>query len=105
MKWITVSELKEMMAQNPSLQVIDVREEYEYQICNIGCKNMPMGDIAENIDDLDNSEELIVLCKSGRRAEAVANLLATDFGFENVSIVEGGIMAWAENIDNSLETY
>lgn len=105
MKLITVSELKEMLAQNASLQIIDVREQYEYDICNIGCKNLPMGDIAENIDQLDKTNVLIVMCKSGKRAEAVANLLATDYNFDNVAIVEGGIMAWAENIDNSLEIY
>ena len=43
------------------------------------------------------------MCRSGKRAEAVANLLVTDFSLTNVYCLDGGILAWKEHIDNTLD--
>jgi rhodanese-related sulfurtransferase len=42
------------------------------------------------------------MCRSGKRAEAVANILSTDFNRSNVVILEGGILAWKENVEPTL---
>lgn len=105
MKTINVSDLQALQ-QNQSLNILDVREMYEYNICKIdGAVNIPMGEITERVDELERDEALYVCCKSGKRAEAVCNLLITDYGFENLILIEGGIEAYANQIDNSLELY
>jgi rhodanese-related sulfurtransferase len=43
------------------------------------------------------------MCQSGRRAEAVVNLLETEFHFPNVFVMEGGILGWIEHVDPSLK--
>ncbi|SFT43810.1 adenylyltransferase and sulfurtransferase [Lishizhenia tianjinensis] len=105
MKTINVNDLKALQ-QNQSLIILDVREEYEYNICRIeGAVNIPMGEITERVDELEREDPVYVCCKSGKRAEAVCNLLITDYAFENLVVIEGGVEAYAKEIDNSLELY
>ncbi|MDX1445711.1 rhodanese-like domain-containing protein [Lishizhenia sp.] len=105
MKTINVNDLKTLQQQQSPI-IIDVRETYEYNICKIeGAVNIPMGEITERVDELEREEAVYVCCKSGKRAEAVCNLLITDYGFENLVLIEGGVEAYAKEIDNSLELY
>ena len=71
----------------------------------MGGLHIPMAEVAARANEIDSSKEVIVLCRSGRRAESVANLLETDLEFPNVSIFEGGILAWIDQVDASLESY
>lgn len=105
MQYITPIELKEKLDQNANLTMLDIREPYELDICNIGGLQIPMGDIEARIEEIDANSDVIVVCKSGRRAQAVANLLTSDFEMNSVTILEGGILRWIEDVDNSLEAY
>lgn len=104
MKFISVRKLAECLNKN-DFQLLDVREPYEFKICALKCIHIPMGELLMNIDKLDSSKQVGVICKTGKRAAAVANLLETDFNFKNVFVVEGGIIAYAKEIDSSLEIY
>ncbi len=104
MKYITPLEYKELQNSNDSV-LLDIREPYELDICSMGGLHIPMADVAARASEIDKSKEVIVLCRSGRRAESVANLLETDLEFPNVSILKGGILAWIDQVDASLESY
>lgn len=105
MKIISVQELANYLQSSQQFQLIDVREPYEVKISSIGGVNIPMAFIHERISEVDQKLPTCVLCKTGKRAEAVANLLETDFGFSDVMVANGGITAYALEIDNSLEVY
>ena len=83
--------------------IVDVRENYEFENCNIGFLHIPMGEISERIKEIPSDKKIIVMCQSGKRAEAVANLLETEFELNSVFIMEGGINAWIEKIDQTLQ--
>lgn len=104
MKYITPLEYKERQNNNDAV-LLDIREPYELDICSMGGLHIPMAEVASRANEIDQSKEVIVLCRSGRRAESVANLLETDMEFPNVSIFEGGILAWIDQVDSSLEAY
>lgn len=104
MKYITPLEYKERQNNNDSV-LLDIRESYELEICSMGGVHIPMADITARVKEIDATKEVIVLCRSGRRAEPVANMLLTDFSFPNVSIFKGGILAWIDQVDETLETY
>jgi rhodanese-related sulfurtransferase len=104
MKYITPLEYKERQNNNDSV-LLDIRESYELEICSMGGVHIPMADITARVKEIDATKEVIVLCRSGRRAEPVANMLMTDFSFPNVSIFKGGILAWIDQVDETLETY
>ncbi|MEO6567521.1 MAG: ThiF family adenylyltransferase, partial [Opitutaceae bacterium] len=85
--------------------LIDVREPYELEICAIQpAEQIPMRQIPERLDSLPKDKHLLILCHSGARSLRVTEFLRAR-GFKSVSNVEGGIDAWAEEIDPSLRRY
>jgi sulfur-carrier protein adenylyltransferase/sulfurtransferase len=104
MKEISVQELKQRLDKQEDIQLIDVREEHEAEICEIGGELIPMGDVMDNIDRISRSKPVIVHCRSGKRSGAIVQVLEKQ-GFDNVYNLRGGILAWAEEIDPSMNKY
>lgn len=105
MQWITPKELQKNLLENQSWIVLDVRESYELDICSIVSKHIPMAEISKRYTELDKTKNIVVMCKTGKRAEAVANLMECDFNFNHLYVLEGGILNWIAEIDNQLEIY
>ena len=87
------------------MELIDVRENWEYDICHIASTHIPMHTIPEAIGTFDKERPYLIVCKTGRRAEAVANLLESEYNFKDVAVLEGGITAWYALTDPSFEIY
>ena len=63
---------------------------------------IPLGELPARIGELDSGAETIIHCKAGgRSAKALAFL--NEFGFTNACHVQGGITAWAREIDPRIE--
>jgi len=96
MNVITVEELKLKMDKGEKINLIDVREPHENADFNIGGILLPLGKVQtmqiENIENL-KTEPVIVYCRSGNRSMQAAMLLE-QFGFENVTNLAGGMLAW-----------
>lgn len=93
---ISVAKLKERMAGNDPLNLLDVREPDERVEFNIGGVFIPLGQVmAMQTDEIDNlkTEEIICYCRSGKRSMQAAMMLET-FGFTNVVNLDGGMNAW-----------
>ena len=104
MKELTVKELKQLKDTTTDFQLIDVREEHERDICEIGGEHIPMDDIMDNIDKIAKDKQVIIHCRSGARSGAVCNKLES-MGYTNVYNLKGGILAWADEIEPSLTKY
>lgn len=100
---ISVQELKARMDAG-GIQVLDVREPYEYEIANIGVPLIPLNELPERYEELNRDQPLAVHCRSGARSANAVKLLQ-ERGFENVYNVEGGILAWSEEIDPEVPQY
>jgi len=103
MQIISALELHHAMQKGQEFEIVDVREPYEYDACNIGSVHIPMGEICNRIADLPKDKNIVIMCRSGKRAEAVANILMTDYSISNVYILDGGILAWKDQIDSTLD--
>ncbi len=106
MQEITVQELKEKMDAGENIELIDVRQPDEYQKAKIeGAKLIPLPEIIQRMDEIDNSKPIVVHCKmGGRSAKAIEFLQAA--GFEgDMSNLVGGITAWSDEIDPSVPKY
>lgn len=92
---ITAAELKQRIGQGEKLNLIDVREQYEYDEYNLGGTLIPLGDLQSKIDDLDElkNQEVIVHCRSGARSGAAQAFLIKN-GFTNVRNLIGGAIAY-----------
>ncbi|UKJ07626.1 rhodanese-like domain-containing protein [Solitalea lacus] len=103
MKEITVQELKQKIDNQEDFQLIDVREEFEYQDANIGGTLIPLGNILLESDKISKDKDVVVHCRSGKRSAAAIMQLEQQFGFTNLANLQGGILAWAAEIDPSLK--
>ncbi len=107
MQQFNVTDLSRRLAKPESekLQLLDVREEWEFSICQIeGSRNVPMAQIPAAVQDLDPTTATVVICHHGMRSAQVADYLER-CGFETVINLEGGIDAWAREIDPNMPTY
>jgi rhodanese-related sulfurtransferase len=85
--------------------LLDVREPWEYGICRIeGAQSLPMRQIPAALDELDRDRELVVICHHGIRSQQVAMYLDHQ-GFRNVINLQGGVAAWARDVDPAMPTY
>ncbi len=102
---ISPHELKRRMDTGEPFELIDVREPFEYEIARIdGAKLIPLGEIAERLDELQREQPIIVHCHSGKRSAQAVGLLQQR-GFAKVYNLEGGIDAWSEQIDSNVPKY
>jgi adenylyltransferase/sulfurtransferase len=105
---ISVTELKARLdkkeTNNDNFLLLDVREPYEAQIAQIGGKLIPQNDVPNRLSELNPDQEILVHCRSGARSQKIAEFLKAN-GFQKVSNVAGGILAWSDEIDPSVQKY
>ena len=68
MKEVTVKELKAMIDNKEDFQLIDVREEHEFDICNLNGKLIPMGEVMDHVAEISKDKKVVVHCRSGKRS-------------------------------------
>ena len=77
----------------------------KFDICQIkGAILIPMGEITENYVNLNKNKKIALYCHSGIRSMHVANFLLSK-GFQSLANLQGGIDAWAQEIDTTVERY
>jgi len=102
---ITATELAERINEGNHLHLLDVREPHELEISSLDDADLiPLGQLASRMSELDSAEEMVIFCKSGTRSVRALELLVSA-GFRKVKNLEGGINAWAREVDPSLPVY
>ena len=96
MQFITAVELKNKLNQADDLFLLDIREEYEREVNSIPSYHIPMGEVCDRMNELPSGKSIIVICNSGQRAEALTNLLESDFNRDNLVVLQGGMSALSE---------
>lgn len=102
---ITAEELARRLKSRTPPRLLDVREPHELAISSLpGAVNLPLGQLAGRLSELDPAEEWIVFCKSGIRSTRALEILLSA-GFRKVKNLRGGINSWAQSIDHRLPIY
>ncbi|WP_433759318.1 adenylyltransferase/sulfurtransferase MoeZ [Nocardia sp. CA-135398] len=104
---ITARELKDLLDAGKEIELIDVREPVEWDIVHIeGAKLIPKDRFlsGEALSDLPQNRPIVLHCKTGVRSAEVLAVLK-NAGFSDASHVQGGIVAWANQVDRSLPVY
>jgi rhodanese-related sulfurtransferase len=96
MKEISVSELREMRENKEDIQLVDVREQYEYDEMNLGGELIPMAEALERMNEISRVKKVVIHCRSGKRSAAVIHALESQAGYDNLYNLQGGIIAWVE---------
>jgi rhodanese-related sulfurtransferase len=101
---IFAEDLKQKLDAGDRLYLLDVREEDEFEISNIGGHLIPLSELPKHFHEFDNQTEIVAICKMGTRsARAVEMLLKA--GFSKVRNLAGGIHAWSDRVDHSVRKY
>lgn len=89
----------------PNPVLLDVRELSEIQICHIpNSIHMPLHSLSVRINELDKATPIVCICHHGMRSMQAARYLEQS-GFDRVVNLNGGIHAWATQVDQKMETY
>ncbi|HMC96794.1 MAG TPA: rhodanese-like domain-containing protein [Flavobacteriales bacterium] len=103
MKEITPVELKKWKDAGETFQLVDVREPYEAERCNIGGTLIPLGEVVERLSEIRKDIPVVVHCNSGGRSSAVIQALSTRYGFDNLVNLTGGIKAYGAAVAPELQ--
>lgn len=84
------------------LQVLDVREQYEFDYGGIPAIHIPMAEISSRINKIQHFPAICVVCKTGKRALAVADLLESTGLKSQIFVLDGGLEKYKEEVDDKL---
>lgn len=104
-KEISVLELKNLLTAQAPIQLIDCREPAEKEIADIGGELIPLATIPQSLEKFSKDKPIVVYCRSGGRSLQACQYLVKTAGFKDVTNVRGGILAWADAIDQSITKY
>lgn len=96
---IDVHELKNRLAKNSELLVIDVREAHEWQEGHLpSARHVPKDELSRHMASIttDKQQPIYLYCKGGVRSLYAAHALM-DIGYQNVYSINGGIMDWVHS--------
>jgi rhodanese-related sulfurtransferase len=96
MNTVTPQELKAKIDNKENFQLIDIREEYEFEDYNLGGTNIPMDNIFNSLDQIATDKEVIFICNSGKRSAAIIHTLKRKLQLEKLYSVSGGVSEYQE---------
>ena len=107
---ISPQALSAQLKANSELQIIDVRESWERSLCKLNSIHIPLNEIIEQTADpestgLQPERPTCVYCKGGVRSLKALKVLKAHYGFSEINSLQGGILAWGEQIDRHIQPY
>ena len=105
MQNLTVTELKQRLDAGVKPLIVDVREPWELRIAALdGALAIPMNQIPVQLAAIPKDRDVVLMCHHGVRSRYIGQFLAQQ-GFERLFNLQGGIDAWAREIDPSMAKY
>ena len=103
-------EPRQLQEDSSDYQLLDVREDWERAICGLPGAHLPLGQILSGGADfsalgLDTEKPTYVYCKAGVRSMQAAEVMQAHYGFKKLKNLQGGILAWAEQVDPAMPIY
>jgi glyoxylase-like metal-dependent hydrolase (beta-lactamase superfamily II)/rhodanese-related sulfurtransferase len=95
---ISAAELRQELASDTPPLLLDVREKNELSggLGHIeGIVHIPIGSLADSLDEIDGNRKIVTVCRSGLRAHTAAQILIKS-GIKSVKVLNGGMLAWNE---------
>lgn len=102
---ITIRELEVWKSSNESFALIDVREPYEAEIVQIGGTLIPLATIMDRRNEIPVDVKVVFHCRSGARSEKAIRQLSEIMPSDRFYNLEGGVLAYIDEIDPTLTRY
>jgi adenylyltransferase/sulfurtransferase len=101
---IKAQELSRLISEKADILIVDVREADEIDICYIGGKHIPLGQIDIKASEIPRDKQVVIHCKTGKRGEMAVLFLQQNHHFTNLYNLEGGILSFSD-LDPTLTIY
>jgi len=102
---IEVDDLDRWKRDTKPLVILDVREPWELDICAFdGSLNIPMAALPGRLGELPDDRPVVVVCHHGMRSLHATQWLRAQ-GHDQACNLQGGIDAWASQIDATMKRY
>ena len=102
---VNVHEYKSWLDAGEEVQLIDVREPHEVEIAEMGGELIPLDSVLDKAEKISRDKKVVVHCRSGVRSAKAIRQLREKYGFDNLYNLKGGILAWSEQIDETIPQY
>ncbi|PQA60754.1 molybdopterin-synthase adenylyltransferase MoeB [Siphonobacter curvatus] len=103
---ISAIELMRQLKREPDTFLLDVRNSDEYEVCHLpGAVLIPMPTIPTSVKHIPRDRPVIVYCHHGMRSASVIQYLEQEHGYDNLTNLDGGIHAWADEVDLRMAKY
>ncbi|WP_336788516.1 sulfurtransferase TusA family protein [Paenibacillus sp. MMO-177] len=91
---ITNEELQKKIENKDNLTILDVREPAEYAFNHLhGAKSIPLGELEQRVHELNENDDIHVICRTGTRSDMACQLL-TAKGFKQLTNILPGMSGW-----------
>ena len=104
-KNVSPEQLQDWQEEGIVYQLIDVREQQEYDLVNLGGLLIPLDTIGDLPQKIDKDKKVVIHCKSGGRSAKAVRLLEEKYGFTNLYNLEGGLIAYIYALELDLPVY
>jgi rhodanese-related sulfurtransferase len=102
---IGVGDLQDLISTGADIELIDVREPWEVDICHVAnSRSIPLGELQQRVSELSSEKTLVMICHHGMRSYH-ATLWLRQNGFDRALNLAGGIDAWAREIEPTMARY
>lgn len=95
MQQLSAQQLREWITSGKNHLLVDIREDWERALFNIGGQHIPMGEIMAHINDIPKDKDVVLYCEKGIRSTIIIQRLE-GHGFSNLYNLTGGMKAWKE---------
>ncbi len=103
---MSARELADRLTRGEAIFLLDVRERPEFDLCHLaGAVLIPVGMISNNRKRIPTDRPVVVYCHHGIRSANVANYLYAQTGLTNLYNLDGGINAWAREVEPEMVVY
>ncbi|MBN8702728.1 MAG: molybdopterin-synthase adenylyltransferase MoeB [Bacteroidetes bacterium] len=102
---ISPQELHTKMQLGEDIDIIDVREPSEFELCKISEKLIPLNTIPNNYNQIAKNKTVVLYCHHGMRSAQAIKFLQEKYSYTNLLNLEGGIHQWAMTVDSYVPTY
>ncbi|HSW30658.1 MAG TPA: molybdopterin-synthase adenylyltransferase MoeB [Longimicrobiales bacterium] len=85
--------------------LVDVREQREWQVGSLGSRGallVPLAELAGRMAEIPRDRAVVLYCRSGQRSLTAARHLL-EAGYAEVYNLQGGLLAWARDVDPGVD--
>lgn len=104
-KEISPRELQLQLDSGYDFVLLDVRQPWEFKICQLpNSINISLNNLDKSVAQLPDDKEIVTICHHGVRSKQAAIILE-QCGYSKVTSLQGGVDAWARDINPTMERY